>query len=430
MQLSTSMSIRHLPKQLGEEGITDIDTVAEYLHRLKVMQNEENLWSYDRYTESGNASSAFVFNEYTQTKRSCILWCLNNYLGLNRHPEVIRHAQETVAKFGTGSGTPAMSGGMSSLHKEVQSTVASLLGKEKALMFSTGYTTNLGALSSLPGKKTLLLMDHESHASMFDGCRLSGKDWLAFRHNDMNNLEDKLKRNRDKYENIIVAVESAYSMSGDLCPIKDVVSLKKKYGFHIYVDEAHSFGFYGESGRGYCHEQGVSGDIDFLMATLSKAIPGIGGFIATQEKFCTFLQTQANPYIFQTCIPPTDAAVILASLKLIRENPGMAASLHEKNAYFRAKLRDLGFNLRNSKSPVIPIYISNLDTLFKCSRELYENGFFSVAVAYPAVKLSEGRLRFTLTSAHTYEQIDQTVSALADLDKKFGIASRTAEVDK
>lgn len=428
MELNTSMIIRQIPKLLEDQGITDIGQIAEHMHSLKTMQNKANLWSYDRFTESGNASLANVITEFSQEKRECILWCLNNYLGMNRNPRIVEAARKTVSEFGTGSGTPAGSGGMSSLHKEVQNRISRLLNRERTLLFSTGYTTNLGALSAIPGKNDLVVMDQESHASMFDGVRLSGKDWQAFRHNNPANLEDKLKRAQGKYENVIVAVESAYSMSGDLCPIREIVALKKKYKFYLYVDEAHTFGFYGEGGRGYCYEQGVLEDIDFLMSTLSKSIPSIGGFVSAKEKFCTYVQCMANSYIFQTCMPPVDAGTILASLDEIQANPGMAASLHEKNAYFRGKLLDLGLDLRNSKSPIIPVYISNLDVLFKCSKELYERGIFSVAVIYPAVKLTEGRLRFTLTAAHTKEQIDRTVEELARLDSLYGITKKAEGV--
>lgn len=428
MELNNSMIIRQIPKLLEDQGITDIAQIADHMHALKTMQNQADLWSYDRYTESGNASIANVITEFTQEKRECILWCLNNYLGLNRNPRIVESAKKTVSAFGTGSGTPAGSGGMSSLHKEVQNRISRLLGRERTLLFSTGYTTNLGALSAIPGKNDLVIMDQESHASMFDGVRLSGKEWQAFRHNNPANLEEKLKRAQGKYENIIVAVESAYSMSGDLCPIREIVTLKSKYKFYLYVDEAHTFGFYGEGGRGYCYEQGVLDEVDFLMSTLSKSIPSIGGFVSAKEKFCTYIQCMANSYIFQTCMPPVDAGTIIASLDEIQANPGLAASLHEKNAYFRGKLGELGLDLRNSRSPIIPVYIPKLDILFKCSKELYQRGIFSVAVIYPAVKLTEGRLRFTLTAAHTLEQIDRTVEELARLDGMYGIAQKAEGV--
>lgn len=415
------MAIGYLMKKLVEEGITSFDKIAGSLQELKDLQNKDGLFSYDRYTESGSDSFATIINEFDQKKKDCILWCLNHYLALNRNPEVIARAQKTLAEFGTGCGTSAMSGGMSSLHKEIEKRVASMLGKEKVLLFPTGYTANLGAISALVGKNDLILFDHECHASIIDGCRLSGKQWLAFHHNDIKNLETKLARFKEKYENIFVLVESAYSMSGDLSPLKEIVALKSKYNFYLYVDEAHTFGLYGHEGRGYCYEQGVIDQVDFIMGTFSKATASVGGFIASKRKYCTLLQCYANSYIFQACLSPGDAAAILASLDVIRDNPEMIIDLHEKNRYFRTRLREIGFDLGQSQSPAVPIYVRSLEKLYPFSRELFEQGIFSVSVAYPAVKLTEGRLRFTVNLSHTKEHLDKTVGILEALGKKYAL---------
>lgn len=421
MELNSSMSIGFLVKQLAESGITDIEVIAEKLDDLKQLQNREGVWSYDRFTEHGSATAAKVITEATRVGQDCILWSLNHYLGLNRHPRVLEKVKSAVDKYGTGCGTSAVSGGMSSLHKEIERRIANMLGKEKALLYPTGYTANLGAIASLVGKKDLILFDHESHASIIDGSRLSKKDWLAFRHNDVEDLERKLVRMIPKYENIFVVVESAYSMSGDLAPLREITALKRKYKFLLYVDEAHSFGFYGPKGQGYCHEQGVIDDVDFIMSTLSKATASIGGFIATKRKFCTLMQVHANAYLFQACLSPVDAAAVLAALDEIEGTPAIRESLHEKTAYFREKLLDAGFDLGHSRSPIIPIYVPDLAKLFSFSRELYEKGVFSVAVAYPAVKLTEGRMRFIVNASHTMEQIDRTLSILKELGRKYGI---------
>lgn len=421
MELKSSMAIGYLMKQLHDLGITDFDAIAEKVSQLKALQIEENLWGYDRYTETGSAAAAKVITQADGQARDCVLWCLNHYLGLNRNPKVIERARTALSTFGTGCGTSAMSGGMSSLHKEVERKIGAMLGKEKALLFPTGYTANLGALSSLPGKRDLILFDHESHASIIDGCKLSRRDWLAFGHNDPDNLEAKLKRFQGKYENIFVVVESAYSMSGDLAPLKEFVALKRKYKFMLYVDEAHSFGLYGDRGQGYCHEAGVIDEVDFIMSTLSKSTASIGGFIAGKQKHCDLLQVTAGAYIFQACLTPADAATILASLDELSENDSHRKALHEKNAYFRTHLLKAGFNLGESASPIVPIYIPELEKLYAFVKRLFEDGVFSIPVTYPAVKVNEGRIRFIVNASHTYEQIDFTLSALTRIGKDFGI---------
>lgn len=421
MELNSSMVIGNVMRKLIEAGVTDFDEIAGAMQNLKDFQNQEGLYSNDRYTERGSDSQAVVITEDGGTKRECILWCVNHYLGLNRNPKVIAKSQEIVKEYGTGAGTSAMSGGMNSLHKEIEARINAMVGKERTMLFPTGYSANLGAISAIPGKNDLILFDHQSHASIIDGCKLSGKQWLAFKHNNVADLEAKLERMKGKYQNILVVVESAYSMSGDLAPLKEICALKRKHKFYLYVDEAHSFGFYGNGGRGYCQQQGVTDDVDFIMSTLSKATASIGGFVATKQKYCTLMSWHANSYIFQACISPADAGAILASLDEIRDNPNLITGLHEKTAYLRRNLLDAGFDLGTSESPIIPIYVRDPKTLFSFGRSLYRDGVFSVTIAFPAVKLSEGRLRFIINASHTYPQIDKTLEILKDNARKLGI---------
>jgi glycine C-acetyltransferase len=423
-EISKEKSIGYLLKKLNEEGITDFHKVAEQMQALKDAQNREGIWAYDRYTETGSASNSTVITEFGEQKKECILWCLNNYLGLNRNQKIIDKVTQAISKYGTGSGTSAVSGGMSSLHKAVQYKLQEILSKEKVLIFPTGFSANLGTLSAIPGPRDLLLIDHECHASIINGCQLSGKKFRPFRHNDLSDLESKVVLAKEKFENIIVVVESAYSMSGDLSPIKEIVDLKKKHGFSIFVDEAHTFGLYGKNGSGYCSAEGVLDEIDFFMATLSKAVPSIGGFIAAKEKYCTLLQARATSFLFQTCLSPVDASVSLACLEEIQADPSHMEKVHSNNSYFRKELKRIGFDLGKSQSPVVPIYVPNLDVLFAMSKELYyDYGIFSVPVSFPVVPISEGRLRFTMTAAHSIEQIDRTLTTLENLGKKYGIIS-------
>lgn len=419
MEINKSMAIGHIMKRLVEEGVTDIEKIATSLQELKDLQNQEGLFPYDRFSEFGSDSYASIITEATGDKRECIVWCLNHYLAMNRNPRVIGRTKEALDLFGTGCGTSAISGGMNSLHKELEVRIARMLKKEKAILFPTGYTANLGAISALVGRNDLILFDHESHASIIDGCTFSGKKWLAFHHNDVDNLEAKLTRFAPKYENIFVIVESAYSMSGDLSPIKEIAALKKKHKFFLYVDEAHTFGIYGPKGEGYCVENGVEDDVDFIMSTLSKSTASVGGFIATKRKFCTVIQAYSRPYMFQACFSPAAAAAALAALDEISEHPEILEQLHAKNRYFRKRLTDAGFDLGQSKSPAVPFYIKDLEILFPFAKDLYENGIFSVSVAYPAVKLDEGRIRFTVNLSHTQEHLDKTIGILELLGKKY-----------
>lgn len=408
-------------KQMQDRGVTDVAQVAEELHRIREEQARAHLFSSDLYTECGSNTVAEIVSGATEEKRQCIVWSLNLYLGLNREQRVIEKAREALARFGTGCGTSAPSGGLNAMHREIERRVARMVGKQSAIVFPTGYSANLGALSALPGPKDLILLDREAHASMIDGARLSGKKWVAFKHNDVADLEKKLHRYGPHHENVFVAVESAYSMSGDLAPLAAIAALKTKYRFYLYVDEAHTFGFYGEQGRGYCHEQGVSAAADFIMSTFSKSTAAIGGFLASEAKFCTLLQATATSYIFQACLTPPDAATILAALDEIRTNPTFAARLHENNRIMREQLVREGFDLGASQSPVIPVYVPDLEKLYRLCAELYLDGIYSVPVVYPAVGVNEGRIRFIVNASHTRDQIDRTVRALAFRAREIGI---------
>ncbi len=361
-----------------------------------------------------------VITEHSGTKKECILWCVNHYLSLNRNPNVIEKACEALHQYGTGCGTSAVSCGMSSLHKQIEKRVAEFVGKEDAVLFSTGFTANLGSISYIVSNKDLIIFDREAHSSIINGIRLSKAKWISFKHNNIEDLEKKLKKYKGSYENIFVVIESAYSMSGDLSPLKEIIGLKKLYNFYLYIDEAHTFGFYGEKGQGYCHEQGVTDEVDFIMSTLSKATSSIGGFFAAKHKFCSLLRW-SDPYMFQACLTPADAAVILACLDEIENNPEMLKELHAKNKYMRDLLESKKFNLGQSKSPIIPIMIEDQHKLRMVVNELYEAGIYSTPIVFPAVSTKEGRIRLILNYAHTKDQIDYTVDNLERICKKYEI---------
>lgn len=405
---------------LKSNNISRIDERAKYIQDFINQENMDKGYEYDRYMEYGASNFSNVVTEYSGEKMECILWCVNHYLSLNRDRKIIEKACEALKQYGTGCGTSGASCGMSSLHKELEDKIAKLVGKEKAILFSTGFTTNVAAISYIAGSNDMIIFDRECHSSIINGLKLSKAKWISFKHNDVCDLKKKLSKFQDSYQNIFVIVESAYSMSGDLSPLKEIVSLKKSFDFYLYVDEAHTFGVYGDKGQGYCHQQGVTEDVDFIMSTLSKATASIGGFIATKEKYCSLLKW-SDPYVFQASIPPADVAVILACLEEVHQNPEMLEELHNKNHYMRQLLISKGFNLGESQSPIIPIFIEDHDKLRLVVRELYQEGIYSTPVCFPAVKLNEGRIRLILNLAHTKEQIDFTVDVLERLCKKYGI---------
>lgn len=399
----------------------NVDCWSEAMHDLRQRQLAEGIFSYDFFTETGSDAGAPMCVALGQPPKDCTIWSINHYLGLNRHPYVIERVVETVRIFGTGSGTSAMSGGMNSLHRRIEAKLRSWFGKAGVMLFPTGYSANMGLLAALCQRDDHVLIDEESHASVRDGVRLSqARRAIPFRHNSIEDLERRLETaSAQKQGKIIVVVEGAYSMSGDLCPLRDFVKLKDRYDFLLVVDEAHSFGLYGESGKGLCSREGVVDEVDVITSTFSKATASIGGFVATGAKLVSYLQWAAACYGFQACFPPGDAAAILASMEVIEREPAIAEELHAKNRYMRAKLIEAGFDLGNSESPIIPVYVSRTEKLLRICFELFKAGVFSVPLTTPVVNEHEGRIRFIVNVRHTFDQIDATVGLLTRLAKKY-----------
>ncbi|AIY06944.1 8-amino-7-oxononanoate synthase [Planococcus sp. PAMC 21323] len=399
------------------KDVTDLEERAKTIHSFVEVDNE-----YDRYLESGPATLMNVITEQTGEKKECILWNVNHYLSLNRNKNVIEKATRALSQFGTGAGTSASSCGMTTLHKDIERKISEMTGKESAVLFPTGFTANLGAISMLVGSKDLILFDRESHSSIINGIKLSNaRKWVPFKHNDVVDLEKKLARYQDSFENIFVVIESAYSMSGDLAPLKEMVRLKQKHNFYLYVDEAHTFGIYGDKGQGYCYEQGVSSEVDFIMSTLSKATASIGGFLAADKKYCSLLRF-SDSYLFQACLTPADAAVVLAALEEIENNPSLIHELHAKSNYMRNSLISKGFDLGSSESPIIPVFIEDHNKLRLVVNDLYHMGVYSTPIVFPAVKMNQGRIRLIVNYNHTKEQIDYTVNALEEVCGKHQVS--------
>lgn len=406
---------------LNRNGVYDLKQIArEYYEQQECLSNSQS-WAHDRYLASSSNARAKVITPSDGSSKDCSIWSINHYLGFNRHPYVIQKAKETLDIYGTGCGTSAMSGGHSQLHKNLQERFSSILNKEESLLFSTGFTVNSGVIPALcRGSETFIIIDRDSHASIIQGCKASGSKFIPFKHNSVQDLSNKLKQFSSKHVNILVVTESAYSMEGDIAPLQEIVALKKQHNFLLYVDEAHTFGFYGKNGSGLCNELGITNEVDFIMTTLSKSTAGIGGILATSKEFASFLRWSPS-YLFQAAIPPADVAVIDACLDLIENEPQIIASLWSKTHYLRQKLMEAGFDVGESKSPIIPVYIRDSVALKEMEKELFERGIFTIAIQYPVVKHSESRFRFIVNNSHTQEDINHLINVLITLGIKYGI---------
>ncbi|AOT11071.1 amino acid adenylation domain-containing protein [Pseudoalteromonas luteoviolacea] len=395
-----------------------IDDKSLLVEAILNMVNRLGINPYGKVLRTGSASKGLIGDSYNDEQRASIIWSTNLYFGLNRDPQVIAHATDALENYGTGMGISAAATGMTDQHVEFEKEFAKLVGKDSACLFPTGYTANLGAISGILSANDIVVIDQLCHASIVDGARLSGATIRTFKHNDKDDLANVLAQERSAYHTTLVVLESVYSMGEGTAPVADIVKTAKQYGALVLVDEAHSFGFYGEKGAGVCAEQGVSDQVDFIMTTLSKAMGSIGGVIAASEKHVKLLRSASRAYIFQASISPADIAAALASLRILQNDDSMRAQLWDRTRYMRQKFVQAGFDLGTGDGPIITPHFGDKDKLYAIVRSLYQRGVQTLAVTYPIVEKGRGRLRFICSASHTYEDIDYTVNALIESEKE------------
>jgi len=352
--------------------------------------------------------------------RKLIMLGSNNYLGLTHHPKVKEAAKKAIDEYGTSvSGSRFMNGTLK-IHRELEEALAEFLQKETALVFSTGYQTNLGTISALLSPKDYAVMDKEDHASIVDGWKMSGAHFARFNHNDMESLESALSKIPDDAGKLIV-VDGVYSMAGDIAPLPQIVELKKKYGARLMVDDAHSIGVLGKNGRGTANYFGLEKETDIIMGTFSKSFASLGGFIAGDKEVINYVKHFARSFIFSAAMTPASAAAALASLKVMQEEPERIEHLWSIANRMRKGLKELGFDTGTSNTPVIPVYIRDRWKTVFIWKELFDLGVYVNPVFPPAVQPNDSLLRTSYIATHTEEQIDRALSIFEKAGKKIGI---------
>ncbi|HIJ78390.1 MAG: 8-amino-7-oxononanoate synthase [Desulfobulbaceae bacterium] len=328
----------------------------------------------------------------------------NDYLGLSSHPALIAAATEAISRYGTGSGAARLMSGNLAIHQELETAIAQLKGKEAGLTFGSGYMANTGIIPALVGRHDLIFSDRLNHASIHDGCRLSGAKTIRFRHNDPAHLESLLKKKQENQTALIV-VESIYSMDGDRCPLPALVELKNRYHCLLMVDEAHATGVYGANGGGIIEEDGVGAGVDLAMGTFGKALGSYGAYVAASKEMIDYLINRARSFIFSTALPPAVAAASLAAVKLIRQEPELRRELHDKVRFFKEALTKGGISAELGPSQIIPILIGDSKKAVAIAQELRTLGLFVTAVRPPTVPEGTARLRFTITRLHQEDDL-------------------------
>ena len=345
----------------------------------------------------------------------------NSYLSLSSNPQVMKAASEALDKFGYGMGAVSNYAGITDLHKELEARIADFYACEDAIVFPSGYGCNIGIVSALCGKNDVIINDSANHASIFDGCALSGAEIKVFPHADMKGLERILSRIPDEKTGRLIITDGVFSMDGDIAKLDKIVDLAEKYHCRIMIDDAHGVGVVGPTGRGAAEYYDVMDKIDLNVGMLSKGPGGLGGYCAAKREIVQYLRLYARSYFFSTALPASVVGGLNEVFKLMKDDNAGRKELWKNIEYLKQKLVDKGFDIGHSQSAVVPVMIYDEPTLFKMYDELRKKGVYVNIVTYPAVRRKECRLRLCALSTLTFEQIDRAVEIIAELGKKYGV---------
>jgi glycine C-acetyltransferase len=357
--------------------------------------------------------------------RRLIMIGSNDYLGFTHDPRIIEATAKAALRWGSGPGGSRFLCGNLTLHEALEERLAAFVGKKKAVVHATGFTTNLGAIACMLTPQDIIVCDRENHASIFEGCQASRARLIPFAHNDAAAAERKLAAARQKNPNscLLLVTEGVFSMSGDMAPLDELVKLKEQYqDLLVYLDDAHGLGVMGEGGRGTVHHFGLTAEVDFIMGTFSKALASIGGFIAADdEEVLEYLRHHSKPLIFSAALPASNAATVLACLDQLEEDPGRVTRLWDITRRVHKGYREIGVITKQSKTPIIPIYIGAEDKAFMFAKDMFDHGVFALPAIYPAVPRGQAVIRTAFMSTHKKSQIDYVLEVIEKLAKKHRI---------
>lgn len=343
----------------------------------------------------------------------------NDYLALTEHPAVIAESSRCLNGLGTGAGAARLMSGDLELHHRLEEKVAELKKCETALLFGSGYLANTGVIPALVGRGDIIFTDRFNHASIYDGCRLSGATLVRFHHNDLNHLTELIKKRRPSFNNSLIIVESIYSMDGDRCPLPEVIKLKEEHDCLLLVDEAHATGIFGQHGGGIIEEDGVEDSVDLVIGTFGKALGSYGAYVATNRQMKDYLVNTARTFIYATALPPAVVGASLAALDIIKSQPALREELHRNVATFKESLCNNGYRGQLGPSHIVPFLVGDNHEAVRLAAVLREKGIYATPVRPPTVPAHTARLRFSITRHHSTADLKKTAALLtAILPKK------------
>ncbi|HEX5940995.1 MAG TPA: glycine C-acetyltransferase [Anaerolineales bacterium] len=391
--------------------MSKLDWLTQEIDGLK----EQGL--YNRIRTIGSAQGAWL----TVDGKNVLNFCSNNYLGLANHPKIVEAAKEATKKYGVGPAAVRSIAGTMDLHVQLEQRLAKFKGAEDVITFQSGFTANLGTISALVGKEDVVFSDRLNHASIIDGCRLSGAKIIPYEHNDPSALEDAIKDNLSNFRRALIVTDGVFSMDGDIAPLPDLSEVAKKYDVLFMVDDAHGEGVLGKGGRGIVDHFGLHGKVDIEVGTMSKAFGVVGGIVAGDKVIVEWLRQRGRPFLFSSAVTAPDAAACLAAVDLLEESTELVDKLWSNAKYFKAEMKKLGFDTGVSETPITPVMLSEAPLAQQFSRELFEEGVFAMAIGFPTVAKGKARIRVMISAAHDNDDLGKGLDAFEKVGKKLGV---------
>jgi len=399
----------------------DLFGKAELFYAFLDDWKDRGTYSYHRELTSSCGTRAKIRDRGTGKERDFIVLASNNYLGLNTRPEVIEAGRRALEKYGSGMCGSRFLSGTYDLVTRLEERLAEFEHRESAVVFTTGYQANVGTISALLRPRDVAVIDRLCHASIVDGCRLSGAPFRTFRHNNAEDLERLLSRLAPRYRGKFVIVDGVFSMDGDLAQLPEIMEVARRYKARVMVDEAHGTGVVGPNGRGCAEYYGLYRDVDISLGTFSKTLAGTGGFIAASKDVTDYVRHYGRSYMFSASPTPVVVATVLAALELMMREPELRQKLWQNIRYFHGRLKTLGFEVFPDppQSAIMTVVVGPDVTVRRLSKSLYQKGLFVSTVAYPSVPRDQGKLRISLSAAHSRSDLDEALGILSDVGKEF-----------
>ncbi|WP_293304720.1 serine palmitoyltransferase [Pedobacter sp. UBA5917] len=388
------------------------DRIASF--KDAAMIKEKGLYPYFRSIESAQDTEVVI------NGKKVLMFGSNSYLGLTNHPKIKEASKAAIEKYGTGCAGSRFLNGSLDIHLELESRLAEYVGKEAAVLFSTGFQVNLGVISCLLDRNDYLLLDEYDHASIIDGSRLAFARTIKYAHNDMQDLRRKLSRLPEDAAKLIVS-DGIFSMEGDLVNLPEMVEIANEFGANIMMDDAHSLGVIGFNGSGTASHFNLNDEVDLIMGTFSKSLASLGGFIAGSTETIEFIKHRARSLMFSASMPPSSVASVIAALDIIESEPERIDKLWDNTNYAKKLLTEAGFDIGHSNSPIIPVYIRDNEKTFMITNILQQNGVFVNPVVSPAVPSDSSLIRFSLMATHSFEQIETAIEQLSAAFKAVNV---------